>query len=290
VLYHYDRRLNLFKGTRDHDSLYPCAELMAIRLLLLQKLRRNEKVSIAGLMRHIALFDPQTRDAGGAELAAMQLNGDEFRFLKAIFRSEPAFLRYIQHPFIVSTFRKIGVVESDRFTLSADLAATYSRLSCKTNRQKKNRPATIAILPAMNPMFDTTAVTGQIRPSEDYLKLQEEIKTAIIKRVDTNNGEPSVADRLDFFTPDQPVTIHPGNADRVIGQLCPDVDFTVILLGKNVYRAIFIDPEADIFPYKNRIYLDVDDVRYQLIDDEIAAIVSALLPAITASAGGAPQS
>ena len=36
VLYHYDPRLNLFKGTRDQQSLYPCTELMAIRLLLLQ--------------------------------------------------------------------------------------------------------------------------------------------------------------------------------------------------------------------------------------------------------------
>jgi hypothetical protein len=96
--------------------------------------------------------------------------------------------------------------------------------------------------------------------------------------------------RLAFYTLARPVTITPENADRVIGQLCPRADFTVILLGKNVYRAIFIDPQADIPPHKNHIFLDVDDVRYQQIDDEVAAIVSALLPAISAGAGGAPQS
>ena len=66
VMYHYDRRLNLFKGTRDHDSLYPCSELMAIRLLLLKKLRRNEKVSLAALSRHTELFAPGSRDAASA--------------------------------------------------------------------------------------------------------------------------------------------------------------------------------------------------------------------------------
>jgi hypothetical protein len=45
-------------------------------------------------------------------------------------------------------------------------------------------------------------------------------------------------------------------------------DFALILLGKNVYRAIHIDPENDIYPHEKRIYLDVDDVRYQQIDDD----------------------
>ena len=61
-------------------------------------------------------------------------------------------------------------------------------------------------------------------------------------------------------------------------------DFTLILLGKNVYRAIYIDPENDIYPHEKRIYLDVDDIRYQQIDDEIDTIVNAVLPALTAAA------
>jgi hypothetical protein len=290
VLYHYDRRLNLFKGEREHDSLYPCAELMAIRLFLLQKRHRNERVSIAALLRNRERFAPGSRDPGGAELAAMQLSAAEFRYLKAIFQSEPAFLRYLRHPFIISTFRKIGVAEPDVLTLSADLAATYSQLACEKDGKTKLPAATIAIVPAMNAMFDAVPFTGRIRPSGDYLTLQEQIKSEIVSKIQQDTNGPSTAARLAFYTLARPVTITPENADRVIGQLCPRADFTVILLGKNVYRAIFIDPQADIPPHKNRIFLDVDDVRYQQIDDEVAAIVSALLPAISAGAGGAPQS
>lgn len=290
VLYHYDRRLNLFKGEREHDSLYPCAELMAIRLFLLQKRHRNERVSIAALLRNRERFAPGSRDPGGAELAAMQLSAAEFRYLKAIFQSEPAFLRYLRHPFIISTFRKIGVAEPDVLTLSADLAATYSQLACEKDGKTKLPAATIAIVPAMNAMFDAVPFTGRIRPSGDYLTLQEQIKSEIVSKIQQDTNGPSTAARLAFYTLARPVTITPENADRVIGQLCPRADFTVILLGKNVYRAIFIDPQADIPPHKNHIFLDVDDVRYQQIDDEVAAIVSALLPAITAGAGGAPQS
>lgn len=288
VLYHYDRRMNLFKGTREHNSLYPCAELMAIRLFVLHKLHRNGKVSIAAMVRHSALFAPGTRDAAGAELAAMGLTGTEFRFLKAIFQSEPAFLRYMRHPFIVSMFRKIGVAESDAFTLSADLAATYSQLSFQAGSEKKNRPVTIAIVPSMNAMFEVDPATGRVRPSDDYLKLQEQVKTAIVRKVNPDEKPLPRSDRLAFFAPGRPVAIHPQNADRVIGQLCPDADFTVILLGKNVYRAMFIDPGSDVTPYKNRIYLDMDDVRYQQIDDEIDAVVTAIMPAVAALAGTGP--
>ena len=35
VLYHYDPRLNLFKGTEGRQSLFPSVELIALRLLLL---------------------------------------------------------------------------------------------------------------------------------------------------------------------------------------------------------------------------------------------------------------
>lgn len=290
VLYHYDRRLNLFKGTREHDSLYPCSELMAIRLLLLQKLSRKEKVSLSALSRNSALFEPGSRDAVGAELAAMQLSGLEFRFLKAIFQSEPVFMRYMRHPFIVSTLRKIGVAESDAFTLSADLASTYSELAFEPKGKKASHPVTIAILPAMNPLFDVTLADPSIRPSEEYTELQEQIKTAIVRKLSPHEGTPTANERLLFYTPDRPVTIHPENADRVIGQLCPTVDFSVILLGKNVYRALYIDPDVDIYPYQKRIYLDVDDIRYQQIDSEIETIVTAILPAMAADTRASPAS
>ena len=279
VLYHYDPRMNLFKGAREPGSLFPCAELMAIRLLLLQKLHRNEKLSVGALTQYTARFLPGSRDAVDSELAAMQLNAGEFRFLKAIFQSEPAFLRYLRHPFVVSTLKKIGVAEADAATLAADQAANYRRLACPGQSLLKARPRTITILPAMLPMYETVTDTGAIRPSPECAELQAQLEKAIVREFNGDAGVPG--DRqLAFYTPNRPVTIHPENADRVIGQICPKADFTVILLGKNVYRSIFIDPHADIYPYKRIIYLDVDDVRYGQIDPEIKAIVTALLPAM----------
>ena len=289
VLYHYDRRLNLFKGKRENDSLYPCAELMATRLFLIHKLYLGEKVGLAAMIRRKELFTPGSRDAREAELAAMNLTDTEFSFLKAVFQSEPAFLRYMEHPFLVSTLRRIGAVEQDAFTLSADQSANYRQWACPSGKPLQRSPVTIAILPSMNPMFDASPdPAGAVTPSPDYQILLDHLKKAILdglarKRLDS--GQSARIERLPvFFTPGRPMTIHPGNAGRVIEDVCPKADFTLILLGKNVYRAIHIDPENDIYPHEKRIYLDVDDIRYQQIDDDVETIVAAIMPALTATA------
>jgi hypothetical protein len=284
VLYQYDPRLNLFKGTRDTQSLYPCAELMAIRLLLLQKRHRGETVSLAAMNRHLALFSPERRDAAGEELTAMGLTAVEFRFLKAVFRSEPAFLRYMQHPFIVSTLRKIGVAQPDAFTLAADLKASYDQLSDRSRSGTEDQTVTVAIVPAMMPLPQDVAPEETGRSSGNYFQVLKTIRTAIKKELNRRRDLPDSAPVLIFYTPSRPVTIYPGNADRVIGQLCPTADFTVIMLGKNVYRAVFIDPDTDIYPHKRWLYLDVDDVRYGQTDADIKTVVRAILPAVEARA------
>ncbi|MCB2149512.1 MAG: hypothetical protein KQI81_23730 [Deltaproteobacteria bacterium] len=289
VLYHYDRRLNLFKGKREHDSLYPCVELMATRLFLVHKLNHGEKVGLSAMIRCKGLFAPGSRDAHEAELAAMNLTETEFSFLKAVFQSEPAFLRYMEHPFLVSTLRRIGAAEQDAFTLSADQSANYRRWACPARKPLQQSLVTIAILPSMNPMFEASpGPAGAVTPSREYQVILDHLKKAILeglarKRLDSGQTDSTV--RLPvFFTPERPMAIHPGNAGRVIEDICPKADFTLILLGKNVYRAIYIDPENDIYPHEKRIYLDVDDIRYQQIDDEIDTIVNAVLPALTAAA------
>jgi hypothetical protein len=274
ALYHYDKRLNLFKGRREHDSLYPCTELIAIRLLLLKKLHRKEKVRMAGIDRYIALFSPGERDASRAELEAMQLTASEFRFLKRIFTSEPAFFNYMRHPFIVAAFRKIGIVEQDPFTLSADLTATYNHLRRTQKKRTIGRPLTIAIIPGMNPMFDPGEKGDCLKPTEDYLTLQKNIQTAIFQKMGNDTVKRSTS--IDFFTPNQPIAIVPANADRVMEQLCPQANFTVVLMGKNVYRGLFIDPASDVLPHKNYLYLDVDDIRYGMVDEDIEILVDAI--------------
>ncbi len=289
VLYHYDRRLNLFKGKRENDSLYPCAELMATRLFLVHKLYLGEKVGLAAMIRGKGLFAPGSRGPREAELAAMNLTDMEFSFLKAVFQSEPAFLRYMEHPFLVSTLRRIGVVEQDAFTLSADQSANYRRWACPAGKPLHPSPVTIAILPSMNPMFDASpGPAGAVTPSRDYQTIVDHLKKAILDGLARKRLAADPSARIEplpvFFTPGRPMAIHPGNAGRVIEDVCPKADFTLILLGKNVYRAIHIDPENDIYPHEKRIYLDVDDIQYQQIDDDIETIVSAIMPALTAAA------
>ena len=289
VLYHYDRRLNLFKGKRENDSLYPCAELMATRLFLVHKLYLGERVGLAAMIRGKGLFTPGSRDPREAELAAMNLTDMEFSFLKAVFQSEPAFLRYMEHPFLVSTLRRIGVVEQDAFTLSADQSANYRRWACPSGNPLQRSPVTIAILPSMNPMFDASpGPAGAVTPSRDYQTIVDHLKKAILDGLARKRLDADPSARIEplpvFFTPGRPMAIHPGNAGRVIEDVCPKADFTLILLGKNVYRAIHIDPENDIYPHEKRIYLDVDDIQYQQIDDDIETIVSAIMPALTAAA------
>jgi hypothetical protein len=284
VLYHYDPRLNLFKGARDPQSLYPCAELMAIRLLLLQKRHRGETVSMAAMIRQSHRFASDSRDAIGAELTAMGLTAEEFRFLKDVFQSEPAFLRYMQHPFIVSTLRKIGVARPDAFTLAADLKASYAQLSDRSPEGTKDQTVTVAIVPAMIPLPQNVASDGTDRRSGDDAQVLKTVRTAIKTELNRRQDLSTSTFRLAFYTPERPVTIYPGNADRVIGQLCPTADFTVILFGKNVYRAVFIDPATDIYPHKKWLYLDVDDVRYGQTDADIETVVRAILPDIAARA------
>ena len=289
VLYHYDRRLNLFKGERENDSLYPCVELMATRLFLVHKRDLGEKVGLGAMIRCKALFTVGSRDARETELAAMNLTDMEFSFLKAVFQSEPAFLRYMAHPFLVSTLRRIGAIEQDAFTLSADQSANYRRWKCPSRKPLQRPPVTIAILPSMNSMFDASpGPAGVVTPSRDYEIILDHLKKAILdrlaqKHLDSGRSAP-IQGLPFFFTPGRPMAIHPGNAGRVIEDVCPKADFTLILLGKNVYRAIHIDPENDIYPHEKRIYLNVDDVQYQQIDNDIETIVSAIMPALTAAA------
>jgi hypothetical protein len=173
------------------------------------------------------------------------------------------------------------VAQPDAFTLAAELKASYDQLSADRDRTK-DQPVTVAIVPAMIPVPQNGAPEETGRTSGDYFQILKTVRTAIKNELHQRQDLPATAPGLVFYTPARPVTIYPGNADRVIGQLCPTADFSIILLGKNVYRAVFIDPEADIYPHKRWLYLDVDDVRYGQADVEIETVVRAILPVIAA--------
>jgi hypothetical protein len=80
-----------------------------------------------------------------------------------------------------------------------------------------------------------------------------------------------VAARVVFCVQDKrPLVIYPGNADRVLPGTAADLN--IILLGKDVYLALEIRPDKDIYPHTNRIYLDLMDVKHNQVDEEINQI------------------
>ena len=59
VLYHYDPTLNQFKGRFVYHSVYPSPGLIALRILLLKKIHRGEKIDLtAVLARQDLLLTP----------------------------------------------------------------------------------------------------------------------------------------------------------------------------------------------------------------------------------------
>ncbi len=73
------------------------------------------------------------------------------------------------------------------------------------------------------------------------------------------------------FINQRPFVIYPGNAEKVIQDVCHDSDFNVIVLGKNVYLSMHI-LDVDTFPRVNRLYLDVSDLVHGQVDYEVSQI------------------
>ena len=91
VLYHYNPRLNQFKGRYLFESVYPSPELVAVRLLLVRKLVDGERVDLDALIRRESLLTDPLAVPSPADRLATGLSVEEFRFLREIFDSEPLF-------------------------------------------------------------------------------------------------------------------------------------------------------------------------------------------------------
>ena len=293
VLYHYDPQLNQFKGTGPFASLYPSAELVAIRLFMLSKLADNEPVGLDAILARAPLFSTAGGVPTPADLGAMNLRRDEFNLLQAVIVSEPRFLSYMQHPFLVSTYDRLGLIRLDPEARRLRGRAHYRDLACGPVS-----PNTVDLLlvPSMTGDFSWEAEPGGtegFRPTGSYLATLETLKRGIIevvlKRLGVapggveSPGGKRMEDRIVFHeVTARPLAIYPENADQMIGDLCPGADFTVVLLGKDVYRAMDLDPGKNSYPAVDRIYLDEAAIRYGQVGealDQIGTFVAAALGA-----------
>ncbi|MFP4087933.1 MAG: hypothetical protein ACLFUL_14205 [Desulfobacteraceae bacterium] len=73
VLYHYDKGLSLYEGDYGVTSIYPAAEFIAIRLLLLKKIHSHEKVELSAIMVREGLLRNPDASPTEQDLKAMNL-------------------------------------------------------------------------------------------------------------------------------------------------------------------------------------------------------------------------
>jgi hypothetical protein len=300
VLYHYDERLNLFKGAGLHRSIFPSTELLSLRVMLLQKMYRGEKVGLAELMKKKKqLLDPHL-SAEEIDLAGTGLHFIEMKLLKDVIRSEPPFLAYLENPFVVEMLYRIGAVSMDSFVKKKIRSARYKGYDFDQGRKDFDKKTVqVAVLPSIVKSFayqsiDMGAYPMGFMPEDSYLNAMETFQGTMLGFLHqlvleqmfggVVTEDTAEQDRRNLLVKEfiemhlsvrimnqRPLVIYPDNADKVIQDICKESDFTVIVLGKNVYLSMQIF-DVDTFPHVNRLYLDESDVRYGQVDYEISQI------------------
>jgi hypothetical protein len=186
----------------------------------------------------------------------------------------------------------------DDFVRRIILEANYRKYACcQSVTTGKNTVVIISFLPSMIREFayengDQNLNKLGFRPTKVYLDMTSALKAKILgatqilfeKEMNRLRGNGSrirpegwksaweniVAQNILFIDQNQrPLVIYPGNADRVVRDVCPEADLNIILLGKDVYRSIYFDRGKDVYPHINRIYLDISNIKYSRISDEI---------------------
>jgi hypothetical protein len=288
VLYYYNRRLNQFKGRTAYDSVYPSAELLALRLLLLQALQNGQKLHLGALLQRQESLLRESSTPDSLDLAATGLTVEQWRLLGEVIWAEPFFLHYLQLPFIVASLNQLGIVAEDAYLHRALRAATYRphRLPLR-NGQAASPRVVIAVLPSLvtgfsdgpggskdgSPTGFTSSPAYRKTVSGLIARIRERV-TLLAEESGFAAGDPSeLADRVVFLNYDRrPFLITPQNADRVIADLAPRADLNLVILGKNVYRTLHFASPREVYPGTNRIYLDELDIRYDQIDEELGQI------------------
>ena len=200
---------------------------------------------------------------------------------------------------MLKELERIGILAPGSHTEKIIRSAGYTPFKCACERSKiDGRVVKIAFLPSMTKEFlygkgrgphsvnefNATAFLQHI-----FAKLKKEILETTRKALRTAISTPPYPELTEaewltawqlisekyivFCLEDKrPLVIYPQNAARVIGEICPEADFTVILLGKNTYRALFVDPATDSYPAVDRLYMDIFDIEYDQAGDQIEII------------------
>jgi len=306
VLYHYNPRFNQFKGETVFDSLYPSNELIALRLLLVQRLGRTPPIDLREFLRRKYLLCDLARLPSPEDYRATGLDEDEYRLLRAALASEPALIPYLYHPAILAVLEEEGLIRKQVRIEQLFSKGLLPRIRPVAGKSGK---VAIAMLPSMITGFIEVAKKAdqseQLVPGERYRKTIEQFKQEILEAthasfINGSSDHPGVPQapaeretfwkerllpRVRFVAPNpSPVVIYPGNAREVIENTTPKADLNLVVLGKDVYRCLDLDRKEDVYPQTNRIYLDFSDIRHSEVDEEVEVIGNFILSRILSEA------
>lgn len=295
VLYDYNARLNLFKGRYAFHSPYPSAELIALRLLLLGKLARGETLRLSAIMRNEAALISRGASLPAGRLREMNLSAQEAALLQSVFRSEPAFRWYYKSPPLVAAMAAMGLLTPEAAVARRAGDHHYTAWQ-RSPRGTGNSMVRVAVVPSLVPGF-RSGEDGFQAPA-DYLKVSLALERALRAAVDrklAGRSVPRAAERLDIqLFQARPFVIHPLNAAHHLETLCPHADLVILVLGRNVYRAMAIEPIDAEGSQPPRWYLDLLDLKYGQSGADIEEIASAaadrlLAPTAQRVLGPAPR-
>ncbi|MCJ7686827.1 MAG: hypothetical protein MUO68_21305, partial [Desulfobacteraceae bacterium] len=301
TLYYYDEKLSLYKGDFSVASIYPAPEFIATRLVLLQKIHRTEKINLKALVdREELLLDPGL-EPSKEDLNAMNLKPAELKLIKDIIESEPRIYQYFKSPFLIKAFYDTGAIEEGEFVRQKIREASYKRYRCsRFGGSDKLDALKILFLPSMMREFyhgDSNRGLSPygFKPTEFFdemtKKLVKEILSATKTRmrkeiIPLRKGKPEISvsqweklwaligeKNISFYIEDErPLIIYPENAEQVIRDVCPETDFTVILLGRNIYKSILFDNTRDAYPSVDRLYINIMDIKHSEIEEQMEKI------------------
>jgi len=277
VLYYYDQRLTLHKGSSFSASIYPAPEFLALRLLLLQKTHQKEKMNLNVLIEKEEIWRKNDTKPTKGDLKPINLTLEQMQLIKDIIQKEPHLYGYLRSPFLVKTLYELGAVDRCELVKKKVREANYREFHCRLiHGSGKGDTVKIAILPSMIKEFyygddDHDLSQYGFKPTEDFNKVVNRLKNEILNKTKALMlGEMNeLKDKISFHIVDErPLVIYPDNAKEVIKDVCPGADLSIILLDKNVYQAIHFDEKSDIYPHVNWFYLDILDIRYSQVEEE----------------------
>jgi hypothetical protein len=288
ILYRYDPRLNQFKGKMPFFSPYPSTGLIALRLLLLQKMNRSETIRLEAVLHHRELLRDPERPISQEACRQMKLRPDEARLLQGVFSDCPELFAYLEHPFVVDVLHRMGAVEDSLYTRTASRYARYTGIPMERRILGADDPAAVslhvAILFSFTDAFLPQEKTEQemgargLCASEDLRSLVSDMEEQIYSAVASGlpegaDGSIALAFSRSFA---RPLAVSPANFTSVAESVCPDADYVMVLLGKDVYRSFDFGVDSIQRLTARRAFLDVTDVAYGLWTADLAAIGDAL--------------